>query len=169
MPLANDGDESFGDIDLTTALTQLGQHRLGPGRASSVGKPTMAKYMKRFGFYAKPPLDLPADQRGASGEFGSTASCSSPTSDSVDVGRMGIGQDKLAVTPLQMAMVASAIANGGTLMKPHLDRPHRRPRRPHRRPHPADGHAQVMKQSTADQVGAMMQTSSRRARAPRPR
>jgi peptidoglycan glycosyltransferase len=33
---------------------------------------------------------------------------------------MAIGQDKLNVTPLQMAMVASAVANGGKLMKPHM-------------------------------------------------
>jgi peptidoglycan glycosyltransferase len=33
---------------------------------------------------------------------------------------MGIGQDKLSVTPLQMAEVAAAVANGGKLMKPHL-------------------------------------------------
>jgi peptidoglycan glycosyltransferase len=33
---------------------------------------------------------------------------------------MGIGQDKLAVTPLQMAEVASAVADHGTLMVPHM-------------------------------------------------
>ena len=33
---------------------------------------------------------------------------------------MAIGQDKLTVTPLQMAMVAAAVANGGKLMEPHL-------------------------------------------------
>jgi peptidoglycan glycosyltransferase len=33
---------------------------------------------------------------------------------------MAIGQDKLAVTPMQMAMVVSAVANGGKLMAPHL-------------------------------------------------
>jgi peptidoglycan glycosyltransferase len=33
---------------------------------------------------------------------------------------MGIGQDKLQVTPLQMAEVASAVANRGILMAPHL-------------------------------------------------
>ncbi len=43
-----------------------------------------------------------------------------PTSTYVDVGRMGIGQDKLQVTPLQMAEVAAAVANGGVLMTPHL-------------------------------------------------
>jgi peptidoglycan glycosyltransferase len=42
------------------------------------------------------------------------------TSRYVDVGRMAIGQDKLAVTPMQMAMVAAAVANGGRLMKPHV-------------------------------------------------
>src|ERR1700684_2042896 len=33
---------------------------------------------------------------------------------------MGIGQDKLRVTPLQMAEVAAAVANHGRLMAPHL-------------------------------------------------
>ena len=33
---------------------------------------------------------------------------------------MAIGQDKLAVTPLQMAMVVAAVANDGRLMAPHL-------------------------------------------------
>jgi peptidoglycan glycosyltransferase len=33
---------------------------------------------------------------------------------------MGIGQDKLAVVPLQMAEVAAAVANHGRLMAPHL-------------------------------------------------
>ena len=33
---------------------------------------------------------------------------------------MAIGQDKLRVTPLQMAMVASTVANDGVLVTPHL-------------------------------------------------
>jgi peptidoglycan glycosyltransferase len=33
---------------------------------------------------------------------------------------MGIGQDKLQVTPMQMAMVASSVANDGVLMRPHI-------------------------------------------------
>jgi peptidoglycan glycosyltransferase len=43
-----------------------------------------------------------------------------PTSRLVDVGRMGIGQDKLQVTALQMAEVAAAVANHGKLMVPHM-------------------------------------------------
>ena len=85
----------------------------------SLGKRTMAKYMERFGFYAKPPLDYPSDQRYASGEY-LNGSLLSPTSGRIDVGRMAIGQDKLLVTPLQMAMVAAAVANQGVLVRPHL-------------------------------------------------
>ncbi|MEA2167805.1 MAG: penicillin-binding protein, partial [Solirubrobacteraceae bacterium] len=42
------------------------------------------------------------------------------TSDKVDVGRMAIGQDQLAVTPLQMAEVAQTIGNGGVRMEPYI-------------------------------------------------
>jgi peptidoglycan glycosyltransferase len=75
--------------------------------------------MTRLGFYSDPPLDYPADQRRPSGEF-RDGSLLDPVSRFIDVGRMGIGQDKLAVTPLQMAMVASSVANGGVLVKPHM-------------------------------------------------
>ena len=37
-----------------------------------------------------------------------------------DTARLAIGQEQLAVTPVQMAMVAGAIANGGTAMAPRL-------------------------------------------------
>jgi peptidoglycan glycosyltransferase len=38
----------------------------------------------------------------------------------VDVARVAIGQERLAVTPLQMAEVASAVADGGSLMRPQI-------------------------------------------------
>jgi peptidoglycan glycosyltransferase len=55
-----------------------------------------------------------------SGEYGPRGRLLSPTSGQIDVGRMGIGQDKLLVTPLQMATVAQTIANGGVRMEPRL-------------------------------------------------
>jgi peptidoglycan glycosyltransferase len=79
----------------------------------------------------------------------------SPTSRFIDVGRMGVGQDKLAVTPLQMAMVAAAVANDGKLVDPHLTD----------RVVDPDGRVvddvtraatRVMKKSTADAVAQMM-------------
>jgi peptidoglycan glycosyltransferase len=64
-------------------------------------------------------MDYPDGQMLPSGEYRNNALLP-PTSRFVDVGRMGIGQDKLRVTPLQMAMVAAAVANRGELMKPTL-------------------------------------------------
>lgn len=119
VPLSNDGGQSFGDITLTKALT-FSVNTVWAQIGESLGKRTMAKYMTRLGFYAKPPLDYPAGQRRASGEYGPSGNLLSPLSGSIDVGRMAIGEDKLAVTPLQMAMVASAVANGGRLVRPHI-------------------------------------------------
>jgi peptidoglycan glycosyltransferase len=118
VPLRNFNNENFGEITLTDALT----HSVNTAWASigeNLGKATMARYMDRLGFGRQVEVDLPTDERRASGEF-RNGTLLRPTSDAVDVGRMAIGQDKLNVTPLQMAMVASAVANGGRLMKPHL-------------------------------------------------
>ncbi len=118
QPLSNDGNQSFGPVDLTTALTQS-INTVWANVAVGLGRSTMGDYMRRFGFYRQPPLDLPANEVAASGER-LRGRLIPPTSSYVDLGRMGIGQDKLSVTPLQMAMVAAAIANGGRLMRPHL-------------------------------------------------
>jgi peptidoglycan glycosyltransferase len=121
VPLENDNDDSYGPVTLTKALTdsintvfaQVGQ---------DVGRATMETYMKRFGFYSTPPLDYPPNEMIKSGEWlgGLGGTLLYPTNDKVDIGRMSIGQDKLLVTPLQMAMVAAAIANHGKLMVPHM-------------------------------------------------
>jgi penicillin-binding protein A len=153
VPLQNDGGEDFGPIDLTTALTKS-VNTVWAEVAETLGKARMGEYMTRLGFYAKPPLDYPAGERRASGEWKDGALLP-PTSRFIDVGRMGIGQDRLAVTPLQMAMVASAVANDGKLVAPHLTR----------RIVDPDGRVvddvstpvtRVMRKSTADAVAQMM-------------
>jgi peptidoglycan glycosyltransferase len=118
VPLQNDENESFGALTLTQGLTKS-VNTVWAQVAERLGKATMARYMRRFGFDRKPQLDYPAEEMSSSGEY-SGARLISPTSSRVDVGRMGIGQDKLAVTPLQMAEVAAAVANRGTLMTPHM-------------------------------------------------
>jgi len=118
VPLRNDGGESFGDITLTTALTHS-VNTVFAQIGEDLGKATMAKYMKRFGFYRKPPLDYPTDQMLASGEYANGRLLASE-SPKIDVGRMAIGQDKLQVTPLQMAEVAAVVANGGVRVAPRL-------------------------------------------------
>jgi penicillin-binding protein A len=119
VPLANDGNQSFGDITLTEALTQSVNTVWAPV-AEHVGIATMTKYMKRFGFYSRPPLDYPADEMLPSRVQSPGGQFYPPGSPDEDIGRIGIGQGGLVVTPLQMAMVAAAVANNGRLMVPHL-------------------------------------------------
>jgi penicillin-binding protein A len=119
VPLNNFGGEDFGDIDLTFALTNS-VNTVWAEVGERLGKKTMADYMTRYGFYKLPPIDLPADQLLASGERGPNGKLLAPRSPRIDVGRMAIGQDKLLVTPLQMATVAATIANGGVRMEPHI-------------------------------------------------
>ncbi len=121
VPLNNDGNKSWGPIDLTTALT-YSVNTVWAQVAESLGRPTMTDYMKRFGFYSKPPLDYPPDQLNLSRPWTPTIPSHPypPGSPNEDIGRIGIGQGGLQVTPLQMAMVASAVANGGKLMAPRL-------------------------------------------------
>jgi peptidoglycan glycosyltransferase len=80
----------------------------------------MATYMKRFGFYSIPPLDYPPDEMRASDVISYKGHPIPPGSSQEDIGRIGIGEGGVSVTPLQMVMVASAVANHGQLMVPHL-------------------------------------------------
>ncbi len=155
VPLQNDENESFGQITLTQALAKS-VNTVWAQVAEHVGKRTMARYMARFGFGRKPQLDYPAKEMSSSGEYLGNRLLS-PTSSRVDVGRMGIGQDKLEATPVQMAEVAAAVANGGKLMTPHMtarivDRDGRTVQR-------ISPHVQstVMKRSTAAAVRTMME------------
>jgi peptidoglycan glycosyltransferase len=117
QPLQNDFNQSFGSISLDTALTfsvntwfaQLGQQ---------LGEQTLFEYMGRFGFNATPAIDLPSTQVYKSGIFQGEGLLG--PGDPVDLARVAIGQERLAVTPLQMAEVAATVANGGKLMKPQI-------------------------------------------------
>jgi peptidoglycan glycosyltransferase len=116
-PLENDFGISWPGATLDTALTnsvntwfgQLGQR---------LGQATLFEYMERFGFNSKPAIDLPSDQVSPSGVFEGNELLGA--NDPVDLARVAIGQERLAVTPLQMAEVAAAVANKGKEMKPQV-------------------------------------------------
>jgi penicillin-binding protein A len=157
VPLANDNNEPFGDIDLTTALT-FSVNTVWAQVAEHLGRGVMTKYMKRFGFYSKPPLDYPSDEINVSQPWssGRRSRPLPPGSRSEDIGRIGIGQGGLQVTPLQMAMVAAAVANGGKLMRPRFtNKMVDQDGRTVRTIDPSV-YQQVMKRSTADQIAQMM-------------
>ncbi len=120
VPLQNDGNQSWGFQTLTTAMINS-INTIFAQVAVRVGRGGMADYMKRFGFYSKPPLDYPPSEMRASDIVSvTTHRALPPGSPGEDVGRIGIGEGGVSVTPLQMAMVAAAVANGGKLMTPHL-------------------------------------------------
>ena len=116
--LANDFNQDWGSISLDTALTnsvntwfgQLGQ---------KVGQNKLFTTMEKFGFGSTPPLDLPEDEMLASGVVGEHNEILR-RNDPVDLARVAIGQERLLATPLQIAMVAAGVANGGKLMKPQI-------------------------------------------------
>ncbi len=58
VPLSNSGGEQFGDIPMTTALTNS-VNTWWAQAGEKIGKDTMFKYMDRYGFNAKPRLDYP--------------------------------------------------------------------------------------------------------------
>lgn len=79
-----------------------------------IGGTNLADGARRFGFNEDVPIDLPAPARSVF-----------PTEFPRDQGngpvaRAAIGQGDVQATPLQMAMVAAGIANGGSIMTPHV-------------------------------------------------
>jgi peptidoglycan glycosyltransferase len=158
VPLSNcctEGSGNYGPLSLTEALAKSVNTVWGEV-GEKLGKSKMFEYMRRFGFERKPQIDLPSDELGASGVYGSRGQLLAP-SDDIDIGRVAIGQERLRVSPLQMAEVAAAVANGGKLMKPRLvDRIESPDGRTVDTRSPAEID-QVMKPSTAQKVTAMMQ------------
>jgi peptidoglycan glycosyltransferase len=111
--------EAFGTVTLAQGL----QHSINSvfcNVGKSLGAGLILDYSKKFGFYKDPPLEIPADERAASGLYNRGRLFFPPKpATQVDPGRLAFGQERLSVTPLQMAMVAAAVANGGKLMEPH--------------------------------------------------
>jgi peptidoglycan glycosyltransferase len=118
VPLSNSGGQSFGDIDMTTALTNS-VNTYWAQVGEQLGAETMVQYMERFGFYSDPELDYPSDQMTPSGPVNSDGDL---VREGFDTGRVAIGQGgaegQLLATATQMAEVAATVANRGTLMEP---------------------------------------------------
>jgi peptidoglycan glycosyltransferase len=116
-PLSNSDGQSYGPIGLPTALTNSVNTWFGQ-LGEQLGGDTLIEYMEAFGFGSTPAIDLPPGQVYSSGLFEDEELLG--RGDPVDAARVAIGQERLAVTPLQMAQVVAAIANGGELMKPQI-------------------------------------------------
>jgi penicillin-binding protein A len=122
--LESGGPERFGHVNLTQGL----QHSINSvfcNIGKAIGAKAILAQAKKFGFYSTPPLETPPDERRTSGLYNcdKRGRCKLfyPQHDyQVDPGRLAFGQERLQVTPLQMAMVVQGIANGGMVMRPYV-------------------------------------------------
>src|SRR5207248_10415485 len=106
--------ESFGNVTLFQGLeNSINSVFCNVGKAMGAGP--ILDYMRRFGFYRVPPIELPETEMAASGLYDKKGRLFWPKhpDTQVDPGRLAFGQERLQVTPLQMAMVAAAVANDG--------------------------------------------------------
>ena len=77
--------------------------------------------------------------------------------DPLAVAWAAVGQEQVLATPLQMALVAAAVANGGRLMKPYVVERITRRRRPRRAPRAPAEWTQAITPQTAATLNQMMQ------------
>lgn len=81
------------------------------------GGDNLSSFAGRMGFGAPLDFDLPTAKSQVTTGDGSAPG---GFTDEVELANASYGQARTLVTPLHMALVASTVANGGILMKPHL-------------------------------------------------
>jgi cell division protein FtsI (penicillin-binding protein 3) len=81
--------------------------------STSMGKESFYTYLRRFGFGNLTAVDLDSEGPGMMKQPGD------PSWFPSDLGTNSFGQG-IAVTPMQMVLAVSAVANRGILMKPHI-------------------------------------------------
>ena len=111
-PLRNFGGGSCGGplpealrVSCNTSFAQLGL---------DLGADKLSTGTSAFGFNKVPPIDLPF---GVASVF---PDASAFRNDRPALAKSAIGQQDVSATPLQMALVAAGIANGGVVMTPHV-------------------------------------------------
>jgi peptidoglycan glycosyltransferase len=117
-----DTSSPFGTVTLAQGM-QNSINSVFCNIGKTLGGRRLVDKMKRFGFYSVPPLETPVNERAISGLYNSRGRLVTDES-KIDPGRTAFGQGpntaEPKLTPLQMAMVAATIANGGVVMKPYV-------------------------------------------------
>jgi peptidoglycan glycosyltransferase len=121
--VSNAGDpeapERFGNVNFVQAY----QHSINAvfcDLGIKLGPKRILDQAKTFGFYSKPPIELPPSEVASSGLYDLRKHKLFDDPKIVDPGRLAFGQERLLATPLQMALVAAGVANNGDVMVPHL-------------------------------------------------
>ena len=117
--VTNYGGEVYGPNNFTFALTASINTTFAKV-GNTLGRKRLITGAQQYGFYKTPPLPLPAGEVVPSGRYGKKGLLSPDAfMDPLDVAWAACGQEKLLATPLQMALVAGGVANGGRVMKPY--------------------------------------------------
>lgn len=114
-----DTSRPFGRVSLATAL-QYSVNSVFCEIGKALGAKAILAQAERFGFYERPPLETPEGERLPSGLYRNGELWRPSRNSDVDAGRMAFGQERMLVTPLQMAMVAAGVGNRGIVMKPYV-------------------------------------------------
>jgi cell division protein FtsI (penicillin-binding protein 3) len=79
--------------------------------AIRLGAPKFYEYIRAFGFGQQTGVELPGESKGIFRKLDNWSA--------ISIGSVSMGQE-VGVTPMQLVTAVSAIANGGTLYKPHV-------------------------------------------------
>ena len=92
-----------------------------------LGNERLRKYALAYGLNAKTGIDLPGENEGNWPTNAWSMHVFGVPMEPSDSCFLGIGQGAMQATPLQMANIASAVINGGTLWRPYIAREIRKP------------------------------------------
>ncbi len=128
-PIGNFGGSTCGGtlfevlrVSCNASFARIGAQLLGPQ--------PMIDMAQNMGFNSKPPIDLPGaatsvypTDYGERRRPGDNPGDADVYDNTPKLAQTAIGQNDVSATPLQMALVAASVANGGPVMAPHvLDR-----------------------------------------------
>ena len=110
LPNFGGGTCGGGIVDLLRVSCNTGFGQMG----LDLGAEMLHAEAGDFGFNARPPIDLPAAARSVFPEPDEFEE------DLPGLAKSAIGQESVRATPLEMALVAAGVVNGGSIMKPHV-------------------------------------------------
>jgi len=124
----NSGDKVYGPIDMVDALrvsSDVYFYKLGLAAKASGAGGQIQDWAKLYGLGETTGIDLPAETEGLvpnpkwRNQLYTEGLTDRPWTDGDNV-NLSVGQGDLQANPLQMAVAYSALANGGTVVTPHL-------------------------------------------------
>lgn len=117
--------KAHGEVDLVKAIAQSCNVYFytvggGYGDIKGIGEAKIKQYANLFGLGKKTGIDIPGEKSGLIPDETWKRAVKNEPWYIGDTYHMSIGQGDVLATPLQIASYTAAIANGGTLYKPHL-------------------------------------------------